>query len=1113
MKRNLVILFAAPAMAATFGTVVTVTGGATDLALDEARGRLYVVNNTQNRVDVYSTAQKRFLNPIAVGNQPLSVAMSRGGKKLYVTAYQGSSLDIVDLDAGSLEKRVTLPAAPEGVAVGGDERVLITTVGSGTGNAENRLMLYDPNFNGTGDNPRAIATTLPAPAAPQVPAPSSRVFMSTRSNLAASANGQWIIGLNNPTAAARQLFVYEVGSASILRSRTLTSISNVLAVSGDGARFMAGLSLFDAGSLAIEAQQNTANAMHAFPNNTNFNTQQNQGGSVFAPDGSVLYSAFNVAPVQNPAARANTSMLMLSDPDNLLIKLTLQLPENLAGNMVISNDGATIYALSQSGFLVLPVSTIYDNPIAVVDAPVALVMNDQCGVTAAAKKVSVTVRNAGKGRMTATAQVQQTGPTFTFPIAGQAGGAAPGAIPIVLPPGPGGVGGGTIVLPPGAVPGAGATATTAQQTGVTQNAPNVATRRTDTETIFDFTFNTNAARSLGTIAPTDFLVQSPEAINVPSRVRISQNNRNSEARGTVIPVAVSASSTDALSDVVSDTARRRLYIANSGMNSVEVFDTRTNAFVKSIKVGQLPKTLAMTPGGRQLYVANSGGESIWIIDLETLEASGKVRFPAVPYNASFALVTPNVIAATLTGLEVVMSDGSLWHVRNGEAMPRSYNPVISAAVQTPRTMVATAGGEFAMLLGGNGTAYLFDGTSGEWVLSQSVVTTPIQGYFGPVAAGPGGRYFVVNGTVLNASLTPVSGGTVTRPVAAVTSLSATMIARYTIPAQTTATQVVRDVPTVELVDATTGAVRGSSAALEGLLASQVGNARSNVNGRMMAMNAEGDTAYVLTATGLSVIPVVAAATGGPGGANSTAVAVSQNGIVNSASLQTAVAPGTPISIFGQNLAGSATASTNADAPLPSMLGGSCVTVDESPIPLFMTAAGQITAQLPVTLTAGSHTLVVRAPDRNLASASRTFTVAKYAPAVMINPDTGQAAVFRADGSAVTKQRKAKRDEPLSMYAVGLGATTGAKIVTGAVTPASPAAETSDVNLYFGDSRYSQAAIMVDWSGLVPGMVGVYRIDFRIPGDHFKGDEVPVKIVVGNVSSPVTGSAVPTLAVE
>jgi len=59
------------------------------------------------------------------------------------------------------------------------------------------------------------------------------------------------------------------------------------------------------------------------------------------------------------------------------------------------------------------------------------------------------------------------------------------------------------------------------------------------------------------------LIQSPEAINIIPNVRVFQNNRNAEARGAIIPVDTGAGATG-LADMLSDTARQRLYIANPG---------------------------------------------------------------------------------------------------------------------------------------------------------------------------------------------------------------------------------------------------------------------------------------------------------------------------------------------------------------------------------------------------------------------------------------------------------------------------------------------------------------------------------------------------------------------
>jgi len=93
---------------------------------------------------------------------------------------------------------------------------------------------------------------------------------------------------------------------------------------------------------------------------------------------------------------------------------------------------------------------------------------------------------------------------------------------------------------------------------------------------------------MGTVTPHDFLIQSPEAINIPPNIRIFQNNKDSDARADVMPVPLGSSSSEGLFDMITDTARQRLYIANSGLNRVEVFDMRAQKFLAPIKVGQLP---------------------------------------------------------------------------------------------------------------------------------------------------------------------------------------------------------------------------------------------------------------------------------------------------------------------------------------------------------------------------------------------------------------------------------------------------------------------------------------------------------------------------------------------
>ena len=350
----------------------------------------------------------------------------------------------------------------------------------------------------------------------------------------------------------------------------------------------------------------------------------------------------------------------------------------------------------------------------------------------------VMVRNKGQGRFTATAQVQATGVTANNGLGGNngAGGGAPGGGIIITFPG-GGL--------PGVLPGVGNNPgtinvpTAPQQTAIAGSAPQLSIQpQPDGTTAFNFTINPSVASSLGSPLPSDFTVQSNEAINLPPLVRVVQNSRNAEATGEIIPVNVGASAAEGLVDIITDSVRQRVYIANSGMNQVEVFDTKSKAFLSPIKVGQLPRSLAITPDGNTLYVANTGGESISIIDLDKGQVTGKVKFPALPYNASTTLITPSLIASTLRGLQIVMSNGALWKTVNDEAFraqpmaqwvpPQLWWPRPERSRLRPAESSRSCSG-------GDGRAYLYDSNVDEYVIGQTVINAPIQGYFGPLGRG------------------------------------------------------------------------------------------------------------------------------------------------------------------------------------------------------------------------------------------------------------------------------------------------------------------------------------------------------------------------------------------
>jgi uncharacterized protein (TIGR03437 family) len=1063
------ILCAAPCLSATFGTVINHTTALSDLALDEARKRLYVLDPFLSEVEVYSTASRTpapssFVN-LDTNCAPPSMALSRpataGGSPqfLYVACYATSSIEVIDLTTLRKTLSVTLPAAPQAIAVGADGRVLVSTNGTSAG--QNILTIYDPSPSAA-TSLSSVLITPGAPSIPTVPPPNGVAFLASHARLQPTADGKTIIGVHEFANNSRTVFVYDVAAATVLRSRTVPAITPILAISPDGLRFLSGPFLFDTQSLAIVAQQSAVNSPFQFVANANFNVQTNQGGAVFTPDGSALIAAYNILPNLSPTPQSNTSQLLINTPDNLRIQLGVQLAQNLSGKMVITADGGTIYALSQSGFLVLPISTLGTStaPIAVPDSNVALLASDQCGVTAGQNTAVIPVRNLTGSALNVTAQLLTTT----------------------------------------------ATSTTVRTTPKSYGGDLTAS------------FSAAATRTLGTSTPDQVLIQAAQAVNIVPTVRIFQNNRNAEAIGTIFPVDTGATNTG-LTDMVADAGRQRLYLANPGMNRVEVFDMQQRKFTTAFNVGQLPRSLAFGTDTSTLYVANSGGESISVIDLNKGSVSS-VQFPPLPFGSAFAVVTPQVIASSQNGPQVVMSDGTLWKVVGNSVVPRRpLNPAIfgtAISVPGPQTMASTQDGKFILLLSANGNGYLYSADADDFVRTANVLGTTITGYFGPIAAGPAGQYYLVDDRLLDSSLTLLAGGSAvgptpgglpvptstSRPVSAVAPVGALSYLRFTTPIRATPTATVTDAGLIELItaDLTTGTLRttASSPALEGPPVTAVGAGRAVTNGRTMALDPSATTAFVLTTSGLSVVPLA------PSG---VAPQTTNAGIVNIANFQSRIAPGGLIAIFGKNLAASATAS----APLPSVLGGTCVTLNNAPIPLMASSAGQINAQVPFTLAAGNYPLVIRAVANQTASTSVNVAVSKYAPAVFV--DSQGPAIFHHDGKRVTKDNPAVRDEQLTLYATGLGATTGGRVTTGQSSPASPLAVTSAVSLYFGDPTRSDTGVIVDWSGLAPGDIGVYQINCRVPGRHFSGDNLPVTLRVGGVSSPTTGPNVALVSVQ
>lgn len=908
----------AQSVGATFGAVIPLGGTPSDIVLDETRGRLYLVNTSANRVDIYDYNEKNVVGSFPTGLQPLAAAISMDAAYLYVSNNGTSTLTVIDLNTNLTAQTVTLPAKPEGVEVGVDGRVLITTEGTGSNSLNNTLLMFDPTQTQQ-NQVQPVQFPPPPPTPTGIPAVLTRIITSFRGKLIRTPDGRFIVGLstvNNNTQTV--VFLYESLSGTILKTRTVTGQSTALSMSPDGSRFMAGFTLYDTQSLDAVAQQSPANMPFLFTGS--FNTLQNVGGSAFTADGATLYSAFNAAPFTQPATRPQASTLLISDPRNLSGKLGIKIPESIVAKMVITSDGANAFGLSESGMIYLPLSTLYDYPILQPETAQVFLAVDECNKGIA--RAAVRINNLGKGKL-----------TFSVPNLGAAlvaqisSGVAPSTVTFVMEPG---------------------------RSGVTRQ--------------YGTNLYTGAATNTGT--PINVSLASLEAINIPNTIRIYMNYRNSDQRGQIFPIPTTPNSaTEGIRDLALDEYRNRLYIANSGYNRVEVFDTKNQRFLNPIPVGQLPHQMAMATDGATMYVGNAGGESISIVDLDLGREIGQVEFPPIPRAGNAAITAPATLAYGLSGLQFIMSNGTQWKVVADTATLRptgTANTIVPATIPAPQVMLASPGYDYILTLAGNGTAYLYNALIDTYTSQRQLFTNPIQSYYGPLSASTDSAYYMANGLILNSSLTVIGGaerpGTIQvgpapgpgqpptqtvvsggeRNIAATAAVNESVFLRLTTPVRQNITSVTRDEvrTTLEALD-----VRANTDSLIGIVPENpvtgvFGTQRSNVPPRQMVVDAKG-TAYAITISGLSVIPTT------PAGSNTRpSIAGGARGIVNSETGASNFKPGSFITVTGQNLASPAVADT---LPPPTILGGSCVVFNDVALPLLQASPNQISAQIPENL--------------------------------------------------------------------------------------------------------------------------------------------------------------------
>lgn len=226
--------------------------------------------------------------------------------------------------------------------------------------------------------------------------------------------------------------------------------------------------------------------------------------------------------------------------------------------------------------------------------------------------------------------------------------------------------------------------------------------------------------------------------------------------------------------------------------------------------------------------------------------------------------------------------------------------------------------------------------------------------------------------------------------------------------------------------------------------------------------------------------------------------LNSGGIVNAAGFAPAPAPlaaGSIVSLFGAGLA--TTTMTATTIPLPNTLAGTQVLMNGLHAPLFFVSPGQINAQVPWEVKGNSILsvrVVVNGAQSNLVSAN----LATAAPGIFTTSTGAAVVVHAADSSLVTPSNPAKPGEYLTIYCTGLGPVS-TSLLSGAASPSSPLAHSLNPAIV----TIGGVSTLVSFSGLTPGLVGLYQVNVQVPSIVTLGTSVAIALQAGGVAANST----------
>jgi minor extracellular serine protease Vpr len=242
------------------------------------------------------------------------------------------------------------------------------------------------------------------------------------------------------------------------------------------------------------------------------------------------------------------------------------------------------------------------------------------------------------------------------------------------------------------------------------------------------------------------------------------------------------------------------------------------------------------------------------------------------------------------------------------------------------------------------------------------------------------------------------------------------------------------------------------------------------------------------------------------------------GVVNDATFQGQVAPGSYVAIFGSNLLDTTALSNYAiynnllydvatpsvsptDGSLPLQLDFTTVSFDvpsagiSVPGYIYFVSPTQVDAYVPWELAGQSSAQMKVSIDEGFYGNVVTIPLQSTAPGFFLNSGNVADAIDLT-GKIVTSSNPAVPGQVISLYCNGLGPVSN-QPASGA--PAGSGALLSQTNTTPVVTIGGQAAT-VSFSGLAPGIVGEYQVNAQVPAGLSAGNQ-PITIAIGGHTSP------------